>query len=282
VSEDREKPDGFVTFAAAALLSALVLIALSHAAPVPVVLEHLEATARRREARAAARDTLEEVIRLLEADPTPQAQSVHDPLWQRTPPGVVVDEPLPPSAGGDGRYTYANVNAARRQRLRKVAAGRLPPDVSAQEVLEPVLDARERGEVLTPQLLRHVLGEHYESLAPAVSARALVNANTATAAVLARLIAAHTTGLDAARTAARIVQARAESELARGDLAAILERPADAPVFAVLGVRSFTVRLEIRIEGGRGGRVFEALVLRVPERERPDRFQVVRLTEHAQ
>jgi hypothetical protein len=275
VSRSADGDRGFVTATALLVVPALVFLSLVQALPVPVVAAHLEGRAAARAGRAAAHTAVEEAIALLAADPTPEGQSAYDPLWQETPPGVRVSEVLPRYAGGTGRLTYAHASTAPRSRLLQIAAGRLSPEVSPAAALAPVLAARAGGETLTPELLRHLLGEHHAALVPPITARPLVNANTADPRVLEALIAEHSPGSDPRRAVGRITRARAEGELHRAELAALLELPPEAAVFAVLGGRSVSLRLDIR----RRGRRYEAVVLRVPGAGPADRLQVIRLAE---
>jgi hypothetical protein len=295
VSRRYRRDHGFATGAALVMMSLLGLVLATVGEPVVQARAYLSRAAAADAARAQAQAAVEAVIEVLRADPTPGADSFHDPLWARGVAGVVVRECYPPYAGGDGCHAYTNANTASLHRLQDVAAGRLPVGMDSAAALAPLLAVRATGELLDSAGLRLALGDAYEPLSPAITARPLVNANTAGPAVLAEVLAEYLptdrgaggggrrsrrSGGDAWPAAlSRMLTARRESELRRGDLPRVLEVPADAPLLAVLGVRSPALELLIH----RGGRRFEAVIARVPgaggTAGTGARYQVLRLRE---
>lgn len=271
---------GFVSGTALIVLPALVLLAVASSAALQAAESYLQRTGAHRRAREQAREGVLEVIELIQADETPEAHSRHDPLWTRRPPGVEITGALPagrcvPGLRCFSRYAYVNVNGASVSRLEAVAEARLPVDAPPGRVLEPVLAARRRGELLSPASLRLALGAHHEVLAPVLTAQALVNVNTAPPAALEEVIASEAPAVDARRAVRRIVEARERAEILRGDLPALLSVEADARLLSFLGVRSFTLRLLI----ARGGRSYEAVLARVPDPVGTDGVQVLRFAE---
>lgn len=276
----RGSAGGFISGAALLVLPVLVLLAVTSSVALQAAMSYLERAGVDLRAREKARAAVREVIDLIQADTTPAAQSRHDPLWRLSPPGVEIAAVLPRGRCVLGlqcfsRYAYLNVNAASVVLLETVAAARLPEDVPPAPVLEPILASRRRGEPLSPASLRLALGERYESLTPVLTAEALVNANTAPAAVIEEVIAVEAPAVDAGRALGRILDARERGEILRGELPGLLAVGADARVLSFLGVRSFTLRLLIL----RGGRRYEAVLARIPEPAGTDGVQVLRFAE---
>lgn len=271
---------GFISGTALLVLPALVLLAVATSVALQTGETYLQRAGARRRARGEARAAVVEVIELMQADASPGAHSRHDPLWRRRPPGVEITGVLPEDRCAPGlpcfsRYAYVNVNAAPVTILEDVAEARLPVGVAPGPVLEPVLAARLRGELLTPASLRLALGAHHDALTPVLTAHALVNVNTAPPDVIADVIAVEAPAVDARSALRRIREARERGEIRREDLPALLAVGADARVLSVLGVRSLTLRLLIF----RGGRRFEAVLARVPDPAGTDDVQVLRFAE---
>lgn len=269
----------------AALASLLVLVALVTTLPLLAAAGRLfEAQRARRAAavsrRAAAYEAVRAAASRMREDPTPRASSYHDPLYRRTPTGTIVT-PVEPPLGRDEAndeqwlYPFFNVNTAPADRLERVAADRLPEDVSPARALSVVRATRERGELLTPDTLRRALGSSYDALHPVITAQPLLNANTASERSLERVLRRHVRSARAAALASRLVAERGAREIHAGELPELLGVPADAPVLAEIGVRGHLVQLGIR----RGGRRYEALLVRLPGPDPHTEIRVLRFAE---
>ncbi len=271
---------GFISLAALLVLPAVVLLAVASSVALQSGESYLRRAVAERRVREQARVAVLEVIELMRADATPQAHSRHDPLWRRRPRGVEITAVLPPERCVVGlrcfsRYAYINVNAAPVTRLETVARARLPIDAPSAAVLEPILSARRAEELLSPASLRFALGTYHEALAPVLTARPLVNVNTAPPAVIEEVIAAEAPTVDSPRALGRVLHARERAEISREDLPALLAVDEEARVLSFLGVRTLTLGLLI----ARGDRRYEAVLARVPDAVSAGGVQVLRFSE---
>ena len=256
----------------------LVVAAIASAGAIGLSRAMTERMADTRRARGAALEAVDTAISLLRDDPTPTAQSLHDPLWQRPPEGVSVTDlsarvsaaVVPPEVvplGARGatpavrprRYAprelpFFNVNAAPSDLLERIAASRLPASVSSSVVLEPLYRLRREGTLVSPETLRLALGHHYRRLAPVLRAEPLLNANTLPRAQLAGLLGAFSR--DGGSAAERVIDARAGVELDATGLTRLLGDSLSQSVLSFIGVRSWGVSLRIE----KNGRVFRAVI----------------------
>jgi hypothetical protein len=250
---------------AAITLTAFSLVAVSFSLVVRAAGRDVSMFASETAARTSALDVVEEILGLLENDPTPAASSFHDPLWRNLPEAVVLGEPVP----DPGRV---NVNRASRQRLEAVARGRLPAHVPPARALRGVYEAREKGELLTPESLERALGAYYRRLIPSITAAPPANVNTVDATRLRSLLTELVPEARVPDALQRLLVERERRELTSRDLLGLVRGAPEAEVHAALGVRSRAYSIEI----DRGGYTFEAVLLRVGA---ADEFVLARFRE---
>ena len=242
---------GFLMPAAAMGLAAFALVVVAASLVVSAAGRDVSTIAREHAAREKALEAIQRVLQLLEADPTPEASSFHDPVWGKLSANVRLRELLPNPAG-------ANVNRASKARLEAIAVGRLPAHVPPARALRKVYQARAAGELLTPDSLKLALKAHYRQLAPAITAAPEVNVNTAGEKKLRSLLKEL---LPAGRVSAavdRILAAREKRELTPDELPALAPGADEATLRGTLGVRSKAYLIEIE----EGGYTFEAVLVR--------------------
>ncbi len=271
-----DHPDGLTGKGSIAGWSLMLLFALtSMLVPAGIwvtsgMVSEREGVERSTELQEIQHDT-EEVIRFLENDSTPRAESQHDEVWsylrrlERSGNRIGLSDL---SSSGAVRV-YANANSSSPERLRQILLCRGVQSTRAAEIAHSISTRQERGGRISTRELQDLLGGFSSQVIPFVDTLPEINVNFAPRERIIESVA-RTFGADRTSVAEKIVEGlirlRAQSELSGDALEHFLRGFAvTADDVSNLGVHTWVWGIRHR----RGRREYQVTAVRLAYSERP-------------